>query len=159
MIWKLPPRIKIYEALGCLADDRLSLTEKGAEVTSSDGSKTYTVLFDPEQKMICANDNGSFWQGYLGYPAIAYLLKTGLLLYDAQLAASLQGIEWKKMNQLHKNDWEKTEGWIYAQQLGNDSSKKKALEHYAHQTARAIDALSLQQPAKRLRPPSTKKSD
>lgn len=159
MNWKLPPRIKIYEALGCVADERLKLNEKGADVISSDGTKTYTVLFDAEQKMICANDNGSFWQGYIGYPAIAYLLKTELLSFEPEIAELLSGIAWKKINQLHKNDWEKTEAWIYSQQLSNDKTKIQSLERYAQRLARAIDALSLQQPSKRLRPPSVKKAD
>lgn len=159
MNWKLPPRIKIYEALGCLADDRLSHNEKGAQVVSSEGTKTYTVIFDAERKMICANDNGSYWQGYLGYPAIAYLMKTGILLFDSQIASHLQGIAWKKINQLHKNDWKKTEEWIYSETLGNSKTKIQALERYAHQIAGAIDQLSLQQPPKRLRPPTSQTLD
>jgi hypothetical protein len=55
------------------------------------------------------NDNGSYWQGYLGYPAIAYLLVKDIIAYDPHLAELLKGIPWKDVNTKFKNDWEKTE--------------------------------------------------
>ena len=42
--WKMPPLIKIYEALGAIADGRVQLEgEEHATVLSSDRSKTYDV--------------------------------------------------------------------------------------------------------------------
>ncbi|MFA6602048.1 MAG: hypothetical protein WCT02_04295 [Candidatus Paceibacterota bacterium] len=66
MKWKLPPPVKIYEALGSVADGRLEMLGNSARVYSSSRNKFYEVIFDPETKSIMANDNGSFWQGYLG---------------------------------------------------------------------------------------------
>lgn len=113
MLWKTPPLIKIYEALGCIADERVMI-EGGniAKVTSSSGNKVYEVIFDPAQKAIMVNDNGSYWQGYLGYPAIAFLMKKGLILYQVNFAAALKGIAWKDMNVRFKNDFDKTRQYI-----------------------------------------------
>ncbi len=107
--WKLPPRIKIYEALGALADGRIEVLENTAKVYSSSRNKYYTVSYDPKTGAIMTNDNGSYWQDYLGYPAIAYLMKIGVVPFSETTAALLADIKWKEVNQTFKNDWAKTE--------------------------------------------------
>lgn len=98
-IWKKPPILKIFEALGAIADGRINEVSDGiARVTSSDRTKTYTVRWNPTTREVYSDDNASHWQGYLGYPAIAYLMKKGILPFDAQLAKQFAGIEWKKLN-------------------------------------------------------------
>ena len=42
---KLPPIEKIYEAYSALADNRIHMGETSAEVTSSDGTKSYKVAW------------------------------------------------------------------------------------------------------------------
>jgi hypothetical protein len=37
--WKLPPIIKVYEALGCIADGRIHVDGDSAKVYSSSGNK------------------------------------------------------------------------------------------------------------------------
>ena len=73
MRWKNPPKIKVYEALGCIADNRIEVNENEAKVYSSSREKYYTVKYD--RNSIMSNDNGSYWVGYLGYPSIALLMK------------------------------------------------------------------------------------
>lgn len=107
--WKLPPKIKIYEALGALADKRVEVKEDKVTVISSDGSKKYTVLYEPTPNAITANDNGSYWQGYVGYPAIALLMHLGKLPYDIRLSKTLSGIPWKEINTKYKNDFSRTQ--------------------------------------------------
>jgi hypothetical protein len=34
----------------------------------------YTITYNPDTYVIASNDNGSLHQGFLGYPAIAFLL-------------------------------------------------------------------------------------
>ncbi len=98
-LWKPTPALKILEALGAVADDRVrEVNEAEAAVDSSDGSKTYTVTWDAESRVVSSNDNASFWQGYLGYPGVAFLMRAGLLPFDEQLAAGLKGVEWKTLN-------------------------------------------------------------
>ncbi|MFH2085486.1 MAG: hypothetical protein ABII21_01720 [bacterium] len=114
-LWKIPPLIKIYETLGCIADNRIQVDGNTAKVYSSSGNKFYTVTYDPEQNAIMCNDNGSYWQGYVGYPAIAFLLKTKIIPYSPRLAELLKDIKWKDINQSFKNDFAKTEE--YCQKL------------------------------------------
>ena len=106
--WKLPPKIKIYEALGAIADERIELDGNTSRVYSSSRGKFYTVSYDPDNNSIMANDNGSYWQGYLGYPSIAYLLSTKIISYSPKIAHYLIDIKWKDLNTQLKNDWDKT---------------------------------------------------
>ncbi|MFZ2199215.1 MAG: hypothetical protein WAV40_00285 [Microgenomates group bacterium] len=108
-IWKQPPIIKVYEALGCVADKRIHVEGDSAKVYSSSGNKFYTVTYDPKANAIVCNDNGSYWTGYLGYPAIAFLLQIGVIPYSLELANLLKDIMWKDINQSFKNDFAKTE--------------------------------------------------
>lgn len=112
MKWKQPPIIKIYEALGAVADRRVGVTDNGGQVYSSSGNKFYTVTYDSVAQAIMTNDNGSYWQGYLGYPAIAYLLQLGILDYEPMQGELLRGIPWKDINQKFKNNFDKTLAYI-----------------------------------------------
>jgi len=147
-LWKLPVRIKVYEALGALADERLQLISSSrGTVTSSSGNKTYDVIYTPETNEINTNDNASYWQGYLGYPALAFLMKIGLLPFDESLASSLKGISWKEINQKFKNDFSKTECYIY------QTAPQHQLELFAAKTISKLESLKLIKPLKRLIPP------
>ncbi|HDI31887.1 MAG TPA: hypothetical protein ENF80_03620 [Thermofilum sp.] len=100
--WKLPPRVKVLEALSAIADNRIKLvSDKEAFVTSSLGDKTYHVKWDGD-KGITADDNGSVYRGYLGYPSIAFLMIKGLLPYDEEIAMALKGVKWKTINEKFK---------------------------------------------------------
>lgn len=107
--WKMPPLIKVFEALGAVGDGRVH--EKGAgaaEVVSSDGSKTYRVEMSADGGEVSSNDNASYWQGYLGYPGIAVMLVRGLLSARVETTRALAGIPWKEINRRFKNDYERT---------------------------------------------------
>lgn len=97
-IWKTPPKIKVYEALGCVADERIEIMGSEAKVFSSSLGKYYSVWYEQNEKAIMVNDNGSFYIGYLGYPAIAYLMKEGRLPFDQNYSDALKGIHWKDLN-------------------------------------------------------------
>ncbi|MEM2707539.1 MAG: hypothetical protein QXQ30_00450 [Candidatus Pacearchaeota archaeon] len=109
--WKLPPRIKILEALGAIADGRIKIIsdekkEKRivkAICLSSNRDKTYNITYIPEDNSITSDDNGSKFKGYLGYPSIALLMIEKKLDFDIDLANSLAGIPWKKLNEKFKN--------------------------------------------------------
>ena len=103
----MPPIIKLYEAFGCIADGRIEMMPFSAQVFSSSRAKFYTVIWDGNDHLMC-NDNGSFWQGYLGYPAIAFLCLKGLLPYSEFAANALKDIAWKDINENNKNDFGKT---------------------------------------------------
>lgn len=112
MKWAHPPIIKIYEALGAIADGRIKVFGNSAKVYSSSGNKFYSVDYAPDSSSIMVNDNASFYKGYLGYPAIAFLLMIGELNYSSTIAEELKDIAWKDINQKFKNDFNKTLAFI-----------------------------------------------
>lgn len=112
---KLPPLEKIYEAYTAVADGRVSMPAKEpvwspgetgrAQVHSSDGSKTYEVQWSGDQ--YSSDDNGTYWQGYAGYPVIAVLMLQGRLPLDRKIAEQFAGINWKALNSEFGNDYAK----------------------------------------------------
>jgi hypothetical protein len=107
--WKMPPPIKVYEALGAIGDGRVRLEdEHHAQVESSEGDKTYQVEISDDGREVSSNDSGSYWQGYLGYPAVAVLIVRGIYRPPAKVIDALAGIPWKEINRRFKNDYEKT---------------------------------------------------
>lgn len=107
MRWKIPPVVKVYEALGCIADRHVRFIkddDKGkAIVTSSMGSRRYKVLFHISKNQITSDDNGSKWRGYLGYPSIAVLMLKGVLPFDSKLSNALRRIKWYNLNKKFKD--------------------------------------------------------
>ena len=102
-----PPRIKIYEALGSIADGRVEIREEKdskivAQVKSSTGEKTYSVIVDLDSKTVYSNDNGTIHRGYVGYPIIAVLMLKGILSFEEKYAEALKGIPWKTLNETYK---------------------------------------------------------
>jgi hypothetical protein len=107
--WKMPPLVKIYEAFGALGDGRVQLEdERHASVLSSDRSKTYQVEISEDGREISSNDNASYWQGYLGYPGVAVMLKRGLYPVRAEVINALSGISWNELNRRFRNDYSRT---------------------------------------------------
>jgi hypothetical protein len=122
--WQMPPLAKIYEAIGALGDGRVQLEdERHASVVSSDRSKTYQVELSADGREISANDNASYWQGYLGYPAIAVMLKRGLCPVRAEAVSALSGIPWNELNRRFRNDYSRTIAEVMrrAEERGFDS--------------------------------------
>ena len=116
MYRELPPKIKIYEALGSVADDRIEIVwlfGDEAKCYSSSLGKFYVVKYDSDQGAIMTNDNGSYRKWYLGYPAIAFLMKKRILSYDNKFADALKWIKRKDINQDFKNDFDKTAEYIH----------------------------------------------
>lgn len=152
MKWDKPPIIKIYEALGSLGDGRLEVTGNEGKLYSSSRNKFYVVKWDPETKSIMANDNASFFVGYLGYPAIAFLMDKGIIEYDKKWAKALKGIAWKDINQKYKNSFEKTKAYadeVIAKQ-GLDISE---FEEEIEKIAKQIKDLKLNYLGKKIKPP------
>lgn len=108
-IWSLPPRIKILEALGSIADKRITKINDGEyKVVSSTGEREYTVRVDLKNLKIDSTDSGSVYKGYLGYPSIAVLMLEGVLPFSEKISNALKGIKWKELNEKYKAYW-KTE--------------------------------------------------
>ena len=106
--WKMPPKAKIYEALSAVADKRVTIIgPTSAQVQSSSHDKIYNVEWSEDIREITSNDNASHWQGYIGYPIIAVLLKIGKLSFNIHIAELLAGVPWKIINNKFKRDYDK----------------------------------------------------
>lgn len=150
MKWKQPPIIKVHEALGAVTDGRVVVADNTAKVYSSSGNKYYDVAYDPAKQQIMANDNGSYWKGYLGYPAIAFLMQIGVLTYDSKTGELLKGVAWKDINQKFKNDFDKTLEYILADKSDVD---KQVLTAFADRVDAEIKKLNLSLLGKKTLPP------
>ncbi len=103
MILRMPPRIKVLEAAGAIADGRVEVVDdKRARVTSSEGDRVYTVYVDLARREAYSNDNGTIYRGYIGYPIIAFLMKKGVIYYDEKVGKALEGIPWRRLNEKYK---------------------------------------------------------
>jgi hypothetical protein len=155
--WKMPPIIKIYEALGALGDGRVKVDDAThARVRSSDGTKTYAVETSGDLREVSSNDNASYWQGYLGYPAIAVMLARGFAEPPPEAVAALTGIPWKELNRAFRNDYAKTLSEVerrIAKSGGNPESVRAACDA-------TLAALSKLKPSRgvRRRPPAQRRS-
>jgi len=98
---RLPPRIKVLEALGAIADERIKVFDNEAEVVSSSGERVYRVIVRDDGR-VYSNDNGTYYRGYVGYPIISLLMIKGKLPYDERIAKALSGIPWKELNETYK---------------------------------------------------------
>lgn len=130
---KMPPIEKVFEAWTALADNRVIMKDDSADVSSSDGEKSYVVKFSGDQ--YSSDDNATFWQGYLGYPVIAVLMKQGKIPYDENEAKLWKNINWTLQNKKFKNNYPLAVAEI-AQERGIDLEKsyfeaKKILEDLA----------------------------
>jgi hypothetical protein len=150
MPWKHPPIIKIYEALGTVADGRIEMNGDSAKVFSSTGKKFYEVLYDPVANEIMCNDNSSYWQATLGYPAIAMLFKLGVLEYKPELARLLKGIVWKDLNTKIKNK----DQAIAHVEFALDDTDRDHLHAYVAELDTQLKKLQLNLLGPRVRPPS-----
>lgn len=131
---KMPPIEKVYEAWTALADNRVDMHDNYATVTSSDGSKEYTVRFAGHQ--YSSDDNATFWQGYPGYPVIAVLMLQGKLPYDKNEADLWKNINWTELNKKYRNN--------YAEAVAEVAKERGINLETSKQDSRSvIEALSL----------------
>jgi hypothetical protein len=154
--WKMPPPIKVYEAIGAIGDGRVRAIDSseapgGWDVASSDGARTYRVELSADGRVISSNDNASYWQGYLGYPAIAVLMARGMLHASAEATRALAGIPWKELNRRFKNDYARTTAEV-ARMVAERGGDFDAIVAEAAAILDALAALALERGARR-RPP------
>lgn len=141
--WKMPPRIKIYEALGSIADGRVhAISDSEALVISSDGSRRYHVRMVGDA--ISSDDNGSVYRGYLGYPAIAFLMLKGIVPFDERVANMLKGIPWRELNERFKR-YDLVEQYVLDRVPDPDAMRRFVDEVYAFLKTHRFRKLQSQQ--------------
>jgi|GEM_PF-215417 len=143
---KLPPIQKVYEAWTALADGRIK-AEGGftdasgqAHVSSSDGSKAYTVKWDGDT--YASTDNATYWQGYAGYPVIAVLMLQGRLPCDERIARLFAGVPWKQVNDACKRDYAKALAQVLDERRIVDE-ERELIDDAAQKIICQLDALNL----------------
>ena len=139
--------MKVYEALGVLADARIRAHDGEAEVDSSRQNKTYKVIYDPIQNTIVASDSGTFWQRYVSYPSIALLLEKSVIKYNKSVANELKGIIWKDIADKYKHDYAAMEEYILSK-----TKHPKKVKAECSRILKEVIGLKLLQPEHMLRP-------
>ena len=103
MYLRLPPKIKVLEAAGAIADGRVNkVEERWYRVRSSEGDREYSVYVNILRREACSTDNGTVFRKYVGYPIISVLMMEGVLPYDERIGEALSGIDWKALNERFK---------------------------------------------------------
>ena len=142
-LWKSPPSIKVYEALGCIADKRIVEEEDEIRVYSSSRNKYYVVNYDEKENAIVSNDNGSYYVGYVGYPAIAYLMLKEKLSFNQKYADALESIHWKDLNTKFNNDYFLVEEYIHKHYLEKHNISIKEFKLFVEEVLEEIQILQL----------------
>jgi hypothetical protein len=151
--WKLPPAAKIYEAFGAVADDRVHVTgPDSAEVESSGRDRTYTVEWTVDLGSVTANDNASYWQGYVGYPIVAVLLTLGVLRADEHVVGQLAGIQWHELNARFKRDYDAAVGSVLTA-LAQQGADRARIEAEVAGVMAQLATLELERTGRGRRPP------
>lgn len=100
---KLPPIEKIPEAYTAIVDERISINENLATVTSSDKKKEYIIKW--QDNLYYSNDASTYWQGYIGYPVIAVLMLQNKLSLNKKIAEYFKNINWNQLNKENKRNY------------------------------------------------------
>ena len=107
---KLPPKVKIIEALCAVADERVTiedlLSKEWKCISSSTPWKVYKIIYNEKENQIYSNDSWSTNQWFLWYPAIAFLLKIWKLKYDGSILKMIKNTNWIKIKWLALKDYE-----------------------------------------------------
>lgn len=135
---KMPPKIKVYEALTAIANNSVGIENNTAVVYSSNKSKFYNLEWD--ERGYSSNDNATFYQGYPGYPIIAVLLLTNKLSYDNSILKFFENIDWKKINTKFKSDYEKSIEFVFQNFNKNDI---EFIEKEVDQIYNSLEALNI----------------
>ncbi|BFH73542.1 hypothetical protein SJAV_14860 [Sulfurisphaera javensis] len=127
MYLKNPPRIKVLEALGAIADNRVKIiNENECEVVSSEGDRVYKVII--KENLVNSTDNGTMYRNYIGYPIIACLMLMKKLPFNEKIARALKGIPWRRLNEEYKN-YSKVEEIVFSIAKERDINKEE-LENF-----------------------------
>lgn len=144
---KQPPRIKVLEAAGAVADGRVQiLSDTEALVTSSEGDRVYRVRVDLGKGLADSDDNGTRFRGYVGYPIIAFLMLRGVLPLDREISEALKGVRWRRLNERFKS-YSAVEK-ILLDDLRSRAIPPERVEGYVRTVMEALKRLGLARPGR-----------
>ena len=121
-------------------------------VASSGGEKTYDVEWADDDRTIAANDNASYWQGYVGYPIVAVLLERGVLRADRAVVELISGVPWPDLRQRFRRDYAAAVAQVLdgLQVAGADPAP---VERAVDDVLAQLEALGLRRAGRGRRPP------
>lgn len=150
---KFPPIEKIYEAYTAVVDNRVIMENNTAKVFSSDKNKEYTVTWNND--IYSSNDNGSYWQGYAGYPVIAVFMLQGRLSFTLSVAELFKNINWTELNTKYKNKYSKAVDEII-DKLEDSGIDSDVIKKEVNKVYKELKALDVKYKRSSLRPPKSK---
>lgn len=170
MLWQLPPKFKIYEALGAVADNRIEIvssiqtqselfeSETSSDIItahqfSSSKNKYYTISYNSKTQEIMSNDNATWYIGYLGYPALSLLLYLDVIVYDKSVLNYFSQIPFKDINQKYNNDFAKAKVEI-DQLLTGRGLNLTYFENVSDVIYQQLENLKLKQLGPKIKPPN-----
>jgi hypothetical protein len=139
---KRPPRIKVLEALGSIADGRIRKEGEKYRVRSSEGDREYEVWVKGD--LAYSDDNGTKFRHYVGYPIIAVLMMEGRLPFDERIARSLKGVPWRKLNEELKN-YSAVEDLVI-QEAERRGVKREEIDLFVEKVLNELGRLKLNEP-------------
>jgi hypothetical protein len=144
----------VFEAFSAVADGRVRLAGPGsATVTSSGGDRVYDVSWSEDGRTISSNDNASYWQGYLGYPALAVLLERGELRAGEDVVRALAGVPWHDLNAQFRRDYDAAVAHVLSA-LPDGAPSAEIIERSVDDVLEQFAALDLQRAGRGRRPPA-----
>lgn len=142
----MPPKEKILEAWSAIGAKRVKLLSPAdvstgeAEVSSSDGAKTYHLAWAGD--CYRSSDNATVWQHYPGYPILALLMLRGLLPLPRNFAELLAPINWTKLNKAAKGDYASAAAEAF-KILGLDQETIKQIHKIVQETYEILSTLTI----------------
>ncbi len=139
---RLPPKIKILEALSAVCGGRVHVvSDSECRVISSDGSRAYVVHVDLRRGVAYSNDNGTTYRNYVGYPIIAFLMVKSVLPVDCRIGDAIKDVPWRKLNEMYRS-YDKVMSYVMrvAKERG---VSEQSITTYVSQVMRRLASLRL----------------
>ncbi|VVB66679.1 Uncharacterised protein [Candidatus Gugararchaeum adminiculabundum] len=128
----------------------MNVRGNSAKVKSAIGDYEYSVKWNGEKEIgkgrIDSNDDEALFKGFLGFPAIAFLMKKELVSVNPAILEASRGIDWEKIfeeNEKGKKDAShETESKIKSE-LIRRGVKQEEIEEYLKKTLKEIKKLEM----------------
>jgi hypothetical protein len=137
---KMPPRIKVLEAISSISAGRVKKEDAGIyKVRSSKGDKEYIVII--KNSMAYSNDNGTIFKGYIGYPIIASLMIEGILPKNDKIGEAIKNIPWADLNESLKS-YKKVEEKV-KEEAKKNGVQPEEIDDYVELVMQALKMITL----------------
>ncbi|MGC8600072.1 MAG: hypothetical protein ACP5LX_03315 [Nitrososphaeria archaeon] len=137
---RLPPRIKVLEAISSISAGRIKKESNGIyKIRSSRGEKEYIVII--KNSTAYSNDNGTIFKGYIGYPIIAALMIEGILPKNEKIGEAIKDIPWADLNESLKS-YKKVEEKV-KEEAKKNGVQPDEIDEYVESVMEALKMITL----------------